>query len=54
MRDCKLQFNSLSPNANEDVSLSFTTHSEAMIACKELLSKIESSIELRYFGLSKI
>ena len=47
-RDCKLHFNSLSPDADKDVALSFTTNKSALAACKELLLVLEGSIESRY------
>ena len=47
-KDCKLHFNSLSPDADKDSALSFTTNRSCMTACKELLLELEGSIESRY------
>ena len=47
-KDCKLHFNSLSPDADKDVAAGFDTNKAALTACKQLLLELESSIEARY------
>ena len=47
-KDCKLHFNSLSPDADKDVAASFDTNRAVLSACKTLLLELEASIEARY------